>query len=114
MKLENNLRKLNLGESYEMLNGCSYTKVIGGWVFANGSKSSMVFIPDTKEAEKSKNIMEDKFFESAKKRIADVWIEKTYDNMFIENCAKQDFVFSIEELKELAKNAYIAGMSLSF
>lgn len=46
-----------------------------------------------------------------KEELAKEWVEKEYDELKYEKCEKKDFVFTFYELKEMGKQAFLAGLN---
>lgn len=42
--------------------------------------------------------------------LAEEWVEKEYDELRYEKCERKDFIFTFYELKEMGKQAFLAGL----
>lgn len=60
---EKAVKELEFGESYKLPNGCTFTRVVGGWVYCNQLRN-VCYIPDANTAG-----FEDKIITKEKKAV---------------------------------------------
>lgn len=46
-----------------------------------------------------------------KEKLAEEWADREYDELRYEKCERKDFVFTFYELREMGKEAFLAGLN---